>query len=122
MNETDKKMTHGTKETAASYVAPTLALPPELGAFLTELTENADLETALRRVLADYVQLKLEALTAQILHFEDKWGMSFEMFANRCSSGTLGQDAYAYDVERDYWAWEEAITLRQHYADLEVPW
>jgi len=34
----------------------------------------------------------------------------------------LEADPYAYDVESDYWEWEAAETLRQHYESLEARW
>ncbi len=115
-------MSDKAKESASLCAPSTLALPPKLGAVLTELTENANLDAALRQILADYVKLKIEALTAEIARYEDKWGMTFEAFAGKCAAGTLGQDTYAYDVEKDYWAWEEATTLRDHYATIEIHW
>lgn len=112
------------KETAGPYAATStaLSLPPRLGLFLSDLTDIPDMDTALRKVLAEYLALKLAALDAQIAVFEAKWGMSFETFSKRCAEGTLEQDAYAYEVEQDAWAWEEAVTLKQHYASITVPW
>ena len=70
------------------------------------------------KVLSEYIELKIESLEAQIAHFEQKWGMSFEEFARRSQEGTLGEDPYSWDVEQDFWTWEKAITLFEHYTDL----
>ena len=43
--------------------------------------------------------------------FESKWAMTFAEFAEACKLNTLGQDSYSYEVESDYWEWEEAVTL-----------
>jgi hypothetical protein len=48
--------------------------------------------------------------------------MTFAEFARRCEAETIGQDAYGYDVERDFWEWEQAETLRKHYEDLQAQW
>jgi hypothetical protein len=48
--------------------------------------------------------------------------MPFAEFVRACRSDTLGQDIYSYDVEKDYWAWERATTLKQHYEKLGARW
>ena len=112
------------KETAEAYreIPPRVSLPPQLGVFLTEITDLPDMDTALRKILSEYLILKLEALDAKIAHFEAKWGMSFAEFSEKCAAGELDEDAYAYEVEKDFWEWEEAVTLKKHYASLSVPW
>ncbi|HQE94014.1 MAG TPA: hypothetical protein PLH19_15060 [Anaerolineae bacterium] len=95
---------------------------PRMGALLTQVTEVPDLETALWKVLSEYIDLKIERLSRSIQEFETKWEMSFSEFAERCAAGTLEQDPYAYHVESDYWEWESAETLLQHYEDLRVQW
>ncbi len=100
----------------------TVALSPRVGALLTQVTGTPDLETALWKVLSEYIDLKVEFLKKRIQAFESKWGMTFEEFAERCEEGTLDQDAYAYEVERDFWEWEAAETLLQHYQTLKARW
>lgn len=97
------------------------AVSPRLGMLLTQIADTPDVETALRKVLADYLRLKTGALQAQIDSFEEKWGMSFTEFAQACEEGTL-DDAYSYEVESDYWEWEEAETLLHHYDSLRERW
>jgi hypothetical protein len=48
--------------------------------------------------------------------------MTFEEFSERCETGTLGHDPYAYEVESDFWEWEQAETLLQHYEALQSRW
>jgi hypothetical protein len=95
-----------------------VALSPRLGEFLTKATQTPDLETALWKVLLEYVELKSKALKEQIVQFESKWGMSFEEFSQRCREGTLQADPYSWEVEQDFWAWEKAVTLLRHYETL----
>lgn len=101
---------------------PTMTLSPQTGLLLTKITDTPDLETALWRVLHDYTGLKTEQLRQQVGAFESKWGMTFEEFARRCESASLGQDPYAYDVESDFWDWEKAVTLLEHYEALQARW
>jgi hypothetical protein len=93
---------------------------PRLGALLTQVTEVPDLEAALWKVLSEYIDLKIARIKELIQGFESKLGMTFTEFANRCEAGTLDEDPYAYDVESDYWEWEAAETLLQHYESLQA--
>jgi hypothetical protein len=95
-----------------------VTLSPRLGEFLTKATQTPDLETALWKVLLEYVELKRKALREQVAQLEGKWGMSFEEFSRRCQEGSLQADPYSWEVERDFWAWEKAVTLLQHYETL----
>jgi len=95
-----------------------VTVSPRLGEFLTKATQTPDLETALWKVLSEYVELKSKALREQIAQFEQKWGMSFEEFSRRCQEGTLQTDPYSWEVEQDSWAWEKAVTLLRHYETL----
>ena len=95
-----------------------VTLSPQLGVFLTKATQTPDLETALWKVLLEYVELKREALREQITQFEGKWEMSFEEFSRLCREGALQADPYSWEVEQDFWAWEQAVTLLRHYETL----
>lgn len=95
---------------------------PRVGALLTRITETPDLDTALWKMLGEYVDFKTQALRQQIQTFEKKWGVSFAEFARRLETETLGQDPYTYEVESDFWEWEAAETLFEHYASLRPRW
>jgi len=99
-----------------------VTVSPRVGALLTQVTDLPDLEAALWKVLSEYIELKMESIREEIRAFESKWGMKFDEFAERCEEGTLQADPYAYDVESDYWEWEAAETLLQHYERLEARW
>lgn len=100
----------------------TVTLPPGVGAFLTQVTEMPDLEMALWKVLSEYINLKIGLIKQRIRVFESKWEMSFEEFSERCEAETLSQDTFAYKVESDFWEWERAETLLQHYEGLQTRW
>ena len=102
--------------------SPTVTVSPRMGVLLTELAETPDLDTALRKVLSEYVDLKLESLRERVRAFEARWGMAFEAFSERCEAGTLDKDPYSYDVERTFWEWEKVVTLLRHYEDLRAQW
>ena len=97
-------------------------MSPRAGTLLTRMTEVPDPETALWKVLTEYITLKTDKLHQQINQFESKWKMSFAEFVERCHNNTLGQDPYGYAVESDYWAWEEVETLLAHYRTLQSQW
>jgi len=96
-----------------------IELSPRLGSLLVRVTETPELEAALWKVLSEYIDLKTASIEERIEAFEKKWGMSFDEFAVRCEADTLGEDPYSYDVESDYWEWEAAETLLQHYKHLQ---
>lgn len=99
-----------------------ITLSPKLGEFLIKLTQSPDVETALRKIIKEYLELKLEELERGIKNLEDKWGLTFEEFASRCRENTLGKDSFSYEVEKDFWEWESLETLRNFYLDLRSQW
>ena len=111
-----------TKVEGNVWTASVVSMPPRLGALLTELVEIPDIGMALRKVLSEYLELKGKALEERIAAFEARWGMSFDEFSRKCAEGTLAEDAYSYEVERDFWEWEQAVTLQSHYESLRLQW
>jgi hypothetical protein len=97
-----------------------ITISPRAGNLLTRVAETPDLEAALWKVLSDYIDLKIRSLREEINVFEAKWKMSFVEFSEKCADGTLDSDPYAYEVESDFWAWEQAETLLQHYETLRI--
>lgn len=100
----------------------TLPMSPNVSALLTQITDVPDPQTALWKVLHEYVALKIEHLLQQISQFESKWDMTFSEFAERCENNTLGQDPFLYEVESDYWEWEAAETLLDHFRTVQQQW
>jgi len=98
---------------------PMISMSPRLGELLTRATQTPDLETALWKVLSEYVDMKIAALKETVARFEQKWGMPLAEFSQRCREGTLDGDIYSWDVEQDFWAWEQAATLLTHYEALK---
>ncbi|MBB4062429.1 hypothetical protein [Salinibacter ruber] len=85
---------------------PTLS--PDVGAHLLKATRSQDLDEAFENVLSEYLELKVAALQETMDRLEEKWGMEFSTFKRRLAEDTLSDDVYSYDVEQDYWEWEDA--------------
>ena len=98
---------------------PMIGMSPRLGELLTRATQTPDLETALWKVLSEYVDMKIATLKETVARFEQKWGMTLAEFSQRCREGTLDEDIYSWGVEQDFWAWEQAMTLLKHYEALK---
>ncbi len=96
------------------------AVSPKLGEFLTKVTQTPDLETAFWRIFNEYVEMKLAALRDSNENYERKWGMTFDEFARKSKDGALKEDAYSWNVEQDFWGWEQTVTLLNHYESLAV--
>lgn len=85
-------------------------------------TRSQDLNEAFEKVLSEYLELKIAALQETTDRLEEKWGMEFSTFKRRLAADDLSDDAYSYDVEQDYWEWEEAETLKAHYQQVQSEW
>ncbi|MFB6280251.1 MAG: hypothetical protein ABEK75_12165 [Salinibacter sp.] len=99
---------------------PTLS--PDDGAHLLKATRSQDLDEAFEKVLSEYLELKIAALQKTTDRLEEKWGMEFSTFKRRLADDDLPDDAYSYDVEQDYWEWEDAEHLKTHYQQVQMEW
>lgn len=59
--------------------------------------------------MRDLIHLKLKEAERQRLEFEERYGMDFEAFKQAWNKGHIA-DMDTYEVERDYWEWEAAVT------------
>jgi hypothetical protein len=100
----------------------THAIPPRAGLLLTQITEMPDFDTALWKLLFDFLDLKVQVLAAESTAFEQKWGMTFSEFQRRMAMNTLDRDAFSFAVEQDFWQWEKTETLRHYYEGLQAQW
>ena len=76
---------------------------------LTDLTREERVEVALPLAMKDWVRLRLHETQEQRRQFELLYGMDFAAFKRDWHEGRI-QDAHSYEIERDYWEWEAAIT------------
>lgn len=94
----------------------------KLGHALVKATLARDLDDAFHKVFSEFLDLKLDRLHSFIRDYEKKWGMSFEEMQEKLRNKSLEADAYSFDTESDYWGWEEAVTLRDHYQNIKNQW
>ncbi|MCS4177372.1 hypothetical protein GGP96_002097 [Salinibacter ruber] len=99
---------------------PTLS--PDVGAHLLKATRSQDLDEAFEKVLSEYLELKIAALQETTDRLEEKWGMEFSTFRRRLADDDLPANAYSYDVEQDFWKWEDAEHLKTHYQQVQMEW
>jgi len=98
------------------------AISPRLGEFLVKATKAGDIDDAFTRVFSEYLMMKIMKLVNISEGFKKKWGMDFDEFTDRLKKGTLLADSYEFDTEQDFWEWEEAETLKNHYKTLQKQW
>ncbi len=48
--------------------------------------------------------------------------MNFEEYKSNIVKNTLQNDRYSFECEKDFWEWEEAITLKNHYETIKNQW
>ena len=92
-----------------------ISLSPKVCNLLIQTTKANDIDTALHSVLSEYIQIKLFDLEKKRENFETKCESDFSQFQEKIKSNTLGKDPYSYEVESEYWEWEDTITLIDHY-------
>ena len=97
-------------------------MTPKLGEVLIKATHSKDIDDALNKIFSEYLELKLKTLLETIDGFQKKWDMSFEGFKRHFKEGTLKEDTYSFDTEKDFWQWEEAETLKKHYEEIKGQW
>ncbi|GMT46720.1 MAG: hypothetical protein IEMM0007_0286 [bacterium] len=97
-------------------------MSPKLGEVLVKTTHSKDINDALNKIFSEYLELKLKALQEVIHSFQKKWGMSFEEFKLHFKEGTLKEDTYSFNTEKEYWQWEEVETLKKHYEEIRGQW
>jgi hypothetical protein len=79
---------------------------------LSDLTQEARLEVALPLAIKDWVRLRHKEAQEQREKFERRHGMDFAAFQSAWEEGRV-PNKHAYEVERDYWEWEAAVTDEQ---------
>ncbi len=94
----------------------------KLSEAIVKTTHARDIDDAFRKIFSEYLELKLQQLNHTIEEFQEKWEMTFPEFKTRISDQTLKKDAHSFEVETDFWQWEEAETLREHYQEISSQW
>jgi hypothetical protein len=76
---------------------------------LSELTGEERFDVALHLATKDLVRLKLKEVEQQIADFKKRYKMDFEKFKRAWEAGKISKK-YSYEVEKDYWEWEAAVS------------
>lgn len=79
-----------------------------------EITGRQNSAEALEEALRTYVQQRLGRCRQEIERLEQKYGLKFEIFAQR-----LGKELpLTWKHEQDYMMWEEALTNLQYFKKM----
>lgn len=78
---------------------------------LKDITGEAKLDQAVLTTLADALNHRLEGVEAGIMEMEGKYGTDFVSFKTSWEKGGI-KAKHSYEVERDYWRWEELVTRK----------
>lgn len=76
---------------------------------LTDLTQEPRWEVALLLAIKDWIRLKLKETREQQARFEQRYAMDWATFKRAWEAGKIA-DKHSFEVERDYWEWEAAVT------------
>jgi hypothetical protein len=80
-----------------------------LSQVLVRLTNQDQIDLALSALVKDFIRLRLKEVAEIKQSFEQKYLMPFEEFKRRWHAGLI-PNLYSYEVEKDYWEWESAVT------------
>ena len=99
-----------------------ITVSPQIGEFLMKVTHLPDMDAALKKVLTEYLDLKIADLRAKIKAYESKWKMTFADFESAFKNRALPADIYSYEVEKDFWEWEGMDSLLKYYEEIHSRW
>lgn len=88
------------------------AVSKDTAKLLKDVTGKTHLDSAVRATLQDALHHRLEQIKEEIEALETKYDMEFAAFEEAWEEGNI-QNKYSYDVEQDYWKWEELVTREQ---------
>lgn len=92
------------------------AISKSTAKLLKDLTGEPRLDTAVKIAVKDSLIHRLEDIDPKIKEFEKTYGMEFESFQEAWENDEI-EDKYSYDVESDYWKWEELVTRKKKIED-----
>ncbi len=76
---------------------------------LSDLTGEERFDVALHLATKDLVRLKLKEVEEKLIIFKERYKMDFIKFKRAWEKGEV-QQKYSYEVEKDYWEWEAAVS------------
>ncbi|MHB0878149.1 MAG: hypothetical protein ACYC5O_19105 [Anaerolineae bacterium] len=84
---------------------------------LSDLTGEPRVEVALPIAIRDWIRLKLKEVREQQETFQRRYGMDFAAFRQAWQQGEI-PNQHSYEVERDYWEWEAAVTDEERLQEM----
>jgi len=84
---------------------------------LTNLTQESRLDVALPLAVKDLVRLKLKEAREQRESFEQRYETDFVAFQEAWHAERI-TNKHSYEVERDYWEWEAAVTDEERLKEM----
>lgn len=79
---------------------------------LKDVTGEPRLDAAVRATVEDALEHRLERIEDDLEALRERYGMEFDEFREAWEEGDIGEK-YSYDVESDYWEWEELVTRKE---------
>lgn len=84
---------------------------------LSDLTGEMRFDVALHLAVKELLELKLKEAEAQSRALAERYQMNFESFREAWQEDRI-PEKYTYEVERDYWEWEAAVTDAQRLREM----
>jgi len=84
---------------------------------LTEITGEPRVELAIREIIKDSVEHRIQKIEQGIKTLEIKYNMKFKEFDHNFHKEQI-PDQYSYEIERDYLEWEGLETRLKKYQSL----
>jgi hypothetical protein len=84
---------------------------------LSDLTQESRVEVALPIAIKDWLRLRLKEAREQQETFKQTYGMDFDAFKQAWQDGSIS-NKHSYEVERDYWEWEAAVTDEERLGEM----
>jgi outer membrane lipopolysaccharide assembly protein LptE/RlpB len=76
---------------------------------LRKMTHENRVDVALAIAVKDWIRLRIKEVEGERIGFEAKYGMTFDQFKVKFAGEEI-PNQYSYEVERDYFDWEAAVT------------
>jgi hypothetical protein len=84
---------------------------------LTEITGEPRAELAIREIMKDSIEHRIEKIENEIKALEKKHSMNFKEFEQKFQKEQI-PNQYSYEIEKDYLEWEGLETRLTKYRNL----
>lgn len=81
-------------------------LSPEIFSLLHEITNETNVDLAVRKLLKEYLDLKIEELSHRIVSYSQKYQMTFQQFEAYMQK----KIPHPQTTQKDYVDWDNAMT------------